>query len=86
MNKIILSNLARYESFIFVGTIMTGATLLKLLGVLEFSSDWLWLIAGLGLMVEGAISLAKQKNFEKKYKVIEVGSPEYQKLTASNEK
>jgi len=68
MKKVIIEHLARYESFIFVGTAMAGATLLKLLGILDFSSDWLWFIAGLGLVVEGTISLAKQKSFEKKYK------------------
>lgn len=81
MNKLVVNGIARYESFIFVGAIMVIMTLLKLLGFFDFSSDWLWFIAGLGLVVEGTISLAKQKNFEKKYKIIEVGSPEYRKLT-----
>jgi len=84
MKKVIIDQLSRYESFIFVGAAMAGATLLKLLGILYFSSDWLWFIAGLGLVVEGTISLVKQKNFEKKYKIIEVGSSEHKKIMPSN--
>jgi len=50
---------------------MTIGTLIKLLGFFDFSSDWFWFLAGVGLIVEGAISLVKQKRFEKKYKIIE---------------
>ena len=63
--------LANYEMFIFVGILMVIGTLLKLLGYYEFSSDWFWLLAGVGLMVEGSISLLKQKRFDRKYKVVE---------------
>ena len=71
MHKVILENFARYETFIFVGIAMTVGTLAKLLGFFDFSSDWFWLLAGVGLTVEGLISLVKQKRFEKKYKIIE---------------
>lgn len=61
----------RYELFIIVGLLMTAGTLIKLTGVYEFSSDWFWFLAGVGLIVEGIISLIKQKRFDKKYKIIE---------------
>lgn len=62
---------SRYETFIIVGILMIIGTVIKLLGFADFSSDWFWLLAGIGLMVEGTISLVKQKRFEKKYKIIE---------------
>ncbi len=65
-----IENFARYEVFIIVGILMVLGTALKLFGFYEFSSDWFWLIAGLGLMVEGAISLAKQRKFDSKFKII----------------
>ncbi|MEK6855067.1 MAG: hypothetical protein AABX73_02490 [Nanoarchaeota archaeon] len=67
----LINNFLRYEVFIVVGFLMTAGTLIKLLGFYDFSSDWFWLLAGLGLIVEGAISLVKQKKFDKKYKVVE---------------
>ena len=71
MKKPKLINIMRYESFIIVGVIMIIGTLLKLIGLVNFSSDWFWFLAGLGFVVEGTISLVKQKRFEKKYKIIE---------------
>lgn len=69
-----LSNLRNltttYELFIGVGLLMVIATSIKLLGVVELSSDWFWFIAGLALTVEGIILLQKQKMFDRKYKVI----------------
>jgi len=62
---------ATYETFIFVGIIMVIGTLIKLLGYYDYSSDWFWLLAGVGLVVEGAISLAKQRKFDRKYKIVE---------------
>ena len=58
-----LENLAKYEIFIIVGIFMAAGTIIKLLGIYNFSSDWFWLLAGLGLMVEGTISLVKQRKF-----------------------
>ena len=66
-----IENFAKYEVFIIVGILMTAGVALKLTGKYNFSSDWFWLLAGLGLMVEGAISLVKQRKFDKKYKIIE---------------
>lgn len=63
--------LANYEMFILVGILMVIGTFLKLMGYLDFSSDWFWLLAGIGLVVEGAISLVKQRKFDRKYKIIE---------------
>ena len=60
----------RYESFIIVGIFIIIGALIKLLGIYDFSSDWFWFLAGLGLVVEGIISLIKQKGFDKKFKII----------------
>lgn len=64
-------NIARYEIFVIVGVLMVFGTLVKLLGFVDFSSDWFWFLAGVGLVVEGMISLVKQKKFDRKYKIIE---------------
>ena len=64
----------KYESFIVVGVLMVFWTLIKLSGIYDFSSDWFWFIGGLGLIVEGMISLVKQKRFDRKYKIIEKDS------------
>ena len=65
------SSFMRYESFIFVGIIMAIGALIKILGIYNFSSDWFWLLAGVGLVIEGLISLVKQRKFDKKYKIID---------------
>ncbi|MDP2925222.1 MAG: hypothetical protein Q8N99_02505 [Nanoarchaeota archaeon] len=62
---------AKYEVFILVGILMTIGTIIKLSGIADFSSDWFWLLAGIGLVVEGGISLVKQRRFDKKYKIVE---------------
>ena len=62
---------AKYEIFIFVGILMVIGTTAKLFFSYEFSSDWFWLLAGIGLIIEGTISLVKQRRFDKKYKIIE---------------
>ena len=66
-----LESWARHETFIIVGLLTTIGAAIKLTGKYDFSSDWFWLLAGLGLIVEGAISLIKQRRFDKKYKIIE---------------
>ena len=63
--------LITHEILIVVGVIVFIGALLKILGILDFSSDWFWLLAGFGLSVEGIISLVKQKKFDRKYKIIE---------------
>jgi len=65
-----IKKIAKYEIFIIVGILMVLGTAIKLFGGYKFSSDWFWLIAGMGLVVEGSISLTKQKMFDKKYKVV----------------
>ncbi|MCK5600870.1 hypothetical protein KAR91_03315 [Candidatus Pacearchaeota archaeon] len=65
-----IKKIAKHELFIVVGFIMTVLTLIKLFGVYDFSSDWLWFVAGMGLIVEGSISLNKQKMFDRKYRVV----------------
>ena len=61
----------RYESFIMVGILMVIGTLIKLIWHLNLSSDWFWFLAGVGLVIDGSISLIKEKKFNKKYKIIE---------------
>ena len=63
-------HLAKHETFIIVGVFMTFGTLIKLFEICDFSSDWFWLIAGLGLMIEGSIALKKERLFNRKYKVV----------------
>ena len=70
---------ARYEMFIIVGILMTIGTLLKLFWNYNIDSDWFWFLAGVGLVVEGSISLVKQNRFDKKFKIIT--KKEYEKLT-----
>ena len=70
----VINNMIRYEGFILVGILMVIGTLMKLLGVYDFSSDWFWFLAGIGLIVEGIISLIKQRKFDRKYKIIEISS------------
>jgi len=65
-----LNNVLRYEGFILVGVLMAVGVLIKRFGLVNFSSDWFWLIAGIGLIIEGTISWKKQKEFDKKYKVV----------------
>jgi len=71
MKKPKLINIIRYESFIIVGIMIVIGTLIKLFEIVDFSSDWFWFLAGLGFVVEGTISLVKQRKFDKKYKIIE---------------
>ena len=71
-------NFLRYEAFIFIGIIMIIGTLLKLFNVVDFSSDWFWFIAGIGLVIEGTISYLKQRNFDKKFKILD--KEEYEKI------
>lgn len=66
-----IGDLMRYEFFVLVGIVMALATLTKLLGFYDFSSDWFWFLAGIGLIVEGTISYVKQRRFDRKYKIIE---------------
>ena len=61
---------AGQELFIIVGILMVLATLMKLTSIIYLDSDWFWFIAGLGLMVEGIVSMVKQKRFNQKYKVL----------------
>ncbi len=66
------ANLLRYETFILIGVLIAVGTLIKLLGFFDFSSDWFWLLAGVGLIIEGTISMIKQRKFDRKYKVVEI--------------
>lgn len=69
--KIKLDAVFSYQLFILVGLLMALGTFLKLLGFFDFSSDWFWFLAGVGLVVEGFISLVKQRRFDRKYRIVE---------------
>ncbi len=73
-----LENWAKYELFIVVGFLIAAGSAFKIFGNYDFSSDWFWLLAGVGLVVEGTISYIKQTKFEKKFKVL--SRDEYEKL------
>ncbi len=62
--------LIKYEGYIFIGLLMVIGTLAKLFNFMDFSSDWFWFVAGIALVFEGILHLSKQKQFNKKYKVI----------------
>ena len=66
----VIGRIVQYETYIIIGLFMIAATLSKLLGLVNLSSDWFWFMAGLALVSEGVINLSKQKKFSKKYKVI----------------
>ena len=66
-----LESFAKYEIFIVVGILMSLLTFGKLLGFYSISSDWFWFLAGMGLVVEGFISLVKQRRFDRKYRIVE---------------
>ena len=66
-----IENVIRYEAFIAVGLLIAVLSFVKVMGWYDFSSDWLWLLAGVGLVVEGTISFVKQKRFDRKYKIVE---------------
>ena len=55
------------EFFLIVGIIMVIGTLIKLLGIADFSSDFFWFIAGLGLVSEGVVLVAKKKRYNSRY-------------------
>lgn len=65
------SIVGNHDAFIVVGFFMVVGTLAKLLGYIDFSSDWFWFLAGCGLVVEGLIMSAKQRRFNNKYMVVE---------------
>ena len=70
------ANFVRYETFILIGILIVAGTFIKLMGFIDFSSDWFWLLAGIGLVIEGTISMIKQRKFDRKYKIIEVSKLE----------
>ena len=59
-----------YVLIIVFGVGMASLVFLKLVFGFDVNSDWFWFLAGLGIAVEGIISLEKQKRFDRKYKVV----------------
>jgi hypothetical protein len=70
MKLVTLRKFWTYELFVIIGVVMVFVTLAKLFGFYDFSSDWFWFIAGLGLVIQGIIALIKQETFDKKYKIV----------------
>jgi len=60
----------RYAVLVFFGALIIVGTLLKLFGFFNIDSDWFWFLAGVALTVEGVINLSKQRQFDKKYKIV----------------
>ena len=56
---------------IVVGLSIVFGVFLKLVVGYNLDSDWFWLLAGMGLMVEAVISFKKQKRFDRKYMIVE---------------
>jgi len=57
-------------SVILLGTLIVIGVILKVTGIIDISSDWFWLLAGLGIAIEGLSSLRRQKALDEKYKII----------------
>jgi len=74
----VIKKFITHETLLIAGGIMIMATLAKLLGFVEIDSDWFWFIAGLALILEGAVELKKERKFRKKYKILTL--EEYKKL------
>jgi len=64
----------RYGSFLLVilmGAVMAFGVLAKKFFEFDMDSDWFWFMAGVGLAVEGVISMRRQRRFDKRYKVVQ---------------
>ncbi len=74
ISKRIVESQANPEFFLIVGVFMVFGTLMKLMGIVYFSSDWFWFIAGLSLVSEGFILVAKKQRYNHKHvkKYIEI--------------
>jgi hypothetical protein len=65
-----MKNLFSYIMLVLFGFLLVLGTLLKLLKIISISSDWFWLLAGVALTIEGTINMLKQRQFDRKYKVV----------------
>jgi len=52
-------NYLKSSSMVILGTLIVIGVLLKISGLVSISSDWFWLLAGLGLAIEGLTSLKR---------------------------
>lgn len=66
----VVKKVVNYESYIFIGLLMVVLTIAKLIFGFRIDSDWFWFIAGIALVLEGGIDFAKQRQFNKKYKIV----------------
>lgn len=66
----VVKKVVNYESYILIGLLMVVLTIGKLIFGFKIDSDWFWFIAGVALVLEGGIDFAKQRQFNKKYKVV----------------
>lgn len=60
----------QHETYVIIGSAMVLLTFMKLMGWIGISSDWFWFIAGIALVLDGAINLSKDNKFKKKYRLI----------------
>jgi uncharacterized membrane protein YfcA len=67
----VMKKYANYYLVIIFGAVMALGVFLKLLFNIKIDSDWFWFLTGVAFAVEGAITLKKQRQFDKKYKIIE---------------
>ncbi len=65
-----MKNAISYALLVMFGFLLVAGTLLKLLGVISIDSDWFWFLTGIALTIEGFINMLKQRQFDRKYKII----------------
>lgn len=58
-----------YETFIIVGALMAILSFLNAINAIDISSDFFWMLAGMGLIIEGFLELAKWKDEQKNLKI-----------------
>ncbi len=75
-----IKKIIKYETYILFGLVMMGGVVAKLIFDIYIDSDWFWFIAGVALTLEGSIDLIKQRQFNKKYKV--VSKSEFEEMRA----
>ncbi len=63
-------NYGNFVLVILMGIIMSFGVLAKVFLGFDLDSDWFWFMAGIGLAVEGTISMRRQRRFDNKYKVV----------------
>lgn len=65
-----MKSVVSYVMLVTFGFLLVVGTLFKLLGIVNIDSDWFWFLAGVALTIEGMINMLKQRQFDRKYKVV----------------